>query len=186
MAVIQREIVVPDNLLPGILNGTINIMGLAKNVDNGRIVKHLETLDLDDSDSTAIAAQLIAIGIAAVTGIGVGIYTLVKRSKVTHFKKALNTYIEAVNSKKLTVEIINELVDALDKLKGKLRKQIQVEFSSDELTALIMCLCNHTQTLADANNINMKFEPTEEEKSDMLLMFRNNLIKQRDIFELAA
>ena len=74
----------------------------------------------------------------------------------------------------------------MDTLKGKLRKNIRVEFSSDELTALIDCLCNHTQTLAEANNINLKFEPTEEEKADILLRFRNNLIKQRDIFELAA
>ena len=86
----------------------------------------------------------------------------------------------------MTTEIIDNLLSALDKLKGKLRKKIQIEFSSDELTALIDCLCNHTQTLADANNINIAFETTEEEKEDILLRFRNNLKKQRDIFELAA
>ena len=186
MAVIQKEIIVPDNLLPGIMSGAINIMGLAKNVNNGRIIKHLDAFDSDDSNSAALAVQLIVVGVAAVGGIGVGIYTLVNRSKVKNFKDALNAYIEAVNSKQLTVEIIDNLVNALDKLKGKVRRSIQIEFSSDELTALIECLCNHTKTLAEANNINLTFEPTEEEKSDVLLMFRNNLVKQRDIFELAA
>lgn len=186
MAVIQKDIVVPDNLVPGIMNGTIDIMGLAKNSDNGKIVKHLYASDPNDSNSSASAIPtLIALGIA-VAGIGYSIYSLVNRSKVKHFKEALNAYVQAVNNRELTVEIIDDLVGALDKLKGKLRKNIQIEFSSDELTALIDCLCNHTQTLADANNINLKFEPTEEEKSDILLRFRNNLVKQRNIFELAA
>ena len=187
MAVIQKDIVVPDNLLPGIMSGDIDIMGLAKNADNGRIVKHLDAFDSNDSDSSAsAAAALIALGIAAVAGIGYGIYSIVNRSKVRHFKEALNAYVQAVNNRELTVEIIDDLIGALDKLKGKLRKNIQIEFSSDELTALIDCLCNHTQTLADANNINLTFEMTEEEKADILLRFRNNLRKQRDIFELAA
>lgn len=188
MAVIQKDIVVPDNLMPGIMSGTIDIMGLAKNSDNGRVVKHLDAFDSsDDSNSSASAlAMAITLGVAAVAGIGYGIYSLVNRSKVKHFKEALNAYVQAVNNRELTVEIIDDLVGALDKLKGKLRKNIQIEFSSDELTALIDCLCNHTQTLADANNINLTFETTEEEKADILLRFRNNLKKQRDIFELAA
>lgn len=187
MAIIQKDIVVPDNLLPAIKNGEINIMGLAKNAENAQIVKHLDTLDLNKSDSSAkAAAVLIAAGVAAIAGISFGIYYFVKRSKVKRFKEALNAYVQAVNNKELTTEIIDNLLSALDKLKGKLRKKIQIEFSSDELTALIDCLCNHTQTLADANNINIAFETTEEEKEDILLRFRNNLKKQRDIFELAA
>ena len=186
MAVIQAAIKVPDNMLPGVQRGDIHIMGLAKNAGNGQIIKHLETLKLDDKESAALAAELIGVGIVALAGIGVGIYTLANKSKVKHFKKALNAYIEAVNNQTLTIKIINDLINALDELKGRLRKHILIDFSSDELTALITCLCNHTQTLAEANNINLKFEPTEEEKADMLLMLRNNLIKQRDIFELAS
>lgn len=188
MAVIQKDIVVPDNLLPGIMSGEIDIMGLAKSADNGRVVKHLDAFDsLDDSNTSASAiATLIALGLAAVAGIGYGVYSLINKSKIKHFKKALNAYVNAVNNKELTVEIIDDLVTALDKLKGKIRKNIQIEFSSNELTALIDCLCHHTQTLADANHINLKIEPTEEEKSDILLRFRNNLVKQKDIFKLVA
>ena len=187
MAVIQKDIMVPDNLLPGIISGAIDIMGLAKNTDNGRIIKHLDALDLGDSNSNAaLAAPIITLSVFALTAIGLKIKTLVNKSKVKRFKEALNTYVEAVNNQKLTVEIIDNLVNALDKLKGKLRNKIQIEFSSDELVALIECLCNHTQTLADANHINLKFKTTEDEKSDILLRFRNNLVKQRDIFELAA
>ena len=187
MAVIQKDIVVPDNLLPGIMSGAIDIMGLAKNADNGRIVKHLDAFDSSDNDSSAAAiAALATLAVTTVAAIGYGVVSWVNKTKVSHFKEALNDYVEAVNNKELTVEKINALVDALDKLKGKLRKNIRIEFSSDELSALIDCLCNHTQTLAEANNINLKFEPTEEEKADILLRFRNNLIKQRDIFELAA
>lgn len=187
MAVIQKDIVVPDYLLPKIMNGSVEITGLAKNVNNKQVVKHLATLDPDNKDSSAeLVAMLVSLGIVAVAGIGAGIYGLISKAKVSRFKEALNEYIDAVNNKVLTIEIINNLVDALDKLKGKTRKTVQIQFSSDELTALIECLCNHTQTLANANNIKLTFETTESEKSDILLRLRNNLVKQRDIFELAA
>jgi len=187
MAVIQKDIVVPDSLLPGVMSGAIDIMGLAKNSDNGQIIKHLPAADSNDSDSSAVAATtLFALCLAATAAIGYGVYTIVNKAKVKHFKDALNTYVEAVNNKELTVEIIDNLVAALDKLKGKLRKRIQIEFSNDELSALVECLCNHTQTLADANSINLKYIPTEEEQSDILLRFHNNLVKQRSIFELAS
>lgn len=187
MAVIQKDIVVPDNLLPGIMSGEIDIMGLAKDADNGRIVKHLDAYDSNDSDSAVEAvAALAAVAAAALTALGFGIVGLIHQNKVKRFKEAMNAYINAVNDKDLNVDTINNLINALDKLKGKLRNNIQVQFSSEELTALIECLCNHTKTLAEANNISFNFEQTEEEKADQLLWFRKNLIKQRDIFELAA
>lgn len=187
MAVIQKDIVVPDNLLPDIMSGAIDIMGLAKNADNGRIVKHLDAYDSDNGDSAAGAVVALAtVAAAALTALGFGIANYINRNKVKHFKETLNAYVNAVNNKELNVEIINDLISALDKLKGKLRKSVQVQFSSEELTALIDCLCNHTKTLAEANNISFNPEPTEEEKADQLLWFRKNLIKQRDIFELAA
>lgn len=188
MAVIQKDIVVPDNLVDRIMNGGIDIMGLAKNSDNGRVIKHLDAYDSDnDNDSSEILGKaLVVLTIAAFVGIGYGIYKLVHHFKVKHFKEALTAYVDAVNNKELTIDIINGLISALDKLKGRLRKKIVIGFSNEELTALIECLCNHTQTLADANNINLKCEPTEDEKNDVLLRLRNNLVKQRDIFELVA
>ena len=84
MAVIQKEIIVPDNLLPGIMSGAIDIMGLAKNVNNGRIIKHLDAFDSDDSNSAALAVQLIVVGVAAVGGIGVGVQREARR-EVTEY-----------------------------------------------------------------------------------------------------
>ena len=104
MAVIQKDIVVPDNLLPGIMSGAIDIMGLAKNADNGRIVKHLDAFDSNDNDSSVAAiAALATIAVTALTAIGFGIASLVNKAKVSHFKEALNEYIDAVNNKELTV-----------------------------------------------------------------------------------
>lgn len=37
MAVIQKDIFIPDKLMPDVRSGKINIMGLAKNADNGKI-----------------------------------------------------------------------------------------------------------------------------------------------------
>lgn len=187
MAVIQKNIVVPDELLPKIMSGEIDIMGLAKNARDKRVVKHLDTFDLKDArSSTAVAVVIIGAGIVAVAGIGYSVYRVVGKIKVKRFKKALNEYVEAVKCKSLTLEIIDELLSALDKLKGNLRKKILIEFSSDEISALIECLCNHTQTLAAANNFNLEFKPTKNEQDDILLRLHNSLVRQKGIFELIS
>lgn len=187
MPVIQKDIVIPDKIFGDYLKGNVDICGLAKNVDNGRIVKHLDAFDTNDENSNAtIIATVAVITTVAITSATAWIVNIISKKKVTHFKEALNAYIFAVNEKQLTISIIDELIESLDKLKGKARKSITVEFSSAELTALIECLCNHTQTLADANNINLQFKTTDEEKQDILLRFRNNLVKQKEIFDLVA
>ena len=197
MHVIQPQIIVPDNIYKDFVAGKIDIMGLAKNVDNHQVVKHLKTLNnhLDTlnnnnskSDTAAIAAGVVAIVAIAtlVTGITIKFVNKAKQKKVDEFKRCLNNYIQAVNEQRLTIETIDELITAIDKLKRSVRKKIVVEFSTDELSALIECLCNHTKTLAQANNVKIDDNISSDETSDVIIRLRDNLVYQKQVFAQAA
>lgn len=197
MHVIQPQIIVPDNIYKDFVAGKIDIMGLAKNVDNHQVVKHLDTLNnhLDTlnnnnskSDTAAIAAGVVAIVALAtlVTGITIKFVNKANQKKVDEFKRCLNNYIQAVNGQRLTIETIDELITAIDKLKRSVRKKIVVEFSTDELSALIECLCNHTKTLAQANNVKIDDNISSDETSDVIIRLRDNLVYQKQVFAQAA
>ena len=197
MHVIQPQIIVPDNIYKDFVAGKIDIMGLAKNVDNHQVVKHLKTLNnnLDTlnnnnskSDTAAIAAGVVAIVALAtlVTGITIKFVNKAKQKKVDEFKRCLNNYIQAVNEQRLTIETIDGLITAIDKLKRSVRKKIVVEFSTDELSALIECLCNHTKTLAQANNVKIDDNISSDETSDVIIRLRDNLVYQKQVFAQAA
>lgn len=190
MHIIQPQIIVLDNIYDDFVAGKIDIMGLAKNVDNHQVVKHLDTFDNNNSksDTAAIAAGVVAIVALAtlVTGITIKFVNKAKQKKVDEFKRCLNNYIQAVNEQRLTIETIDELITAIDNLKRSVRKKIVVEFSTDELSALIECLCNHTKTLAQANNVKIDDNISSDETSNVIIRLRDNLVYQKQVFAQAA
>ena len=189
MPVIQPKIIVPESIYKDFVLGNVEIKGLAKNIDNGRVVKHLDTLETDDDSNAgqvALAIGAIVAVTAIVAGVTVRLISKAKQKKVEKFKTCLNTYITAANEQTLTAEIIDNLIAAMDSLKHSTRKKVVVEFSTEELTALVECLCNHTQTIAQANNIEFVRDYTNEEKSDVLLRLRKNLIIQKEMLCDAA
>lgn len=188
MPVIQPKIIVPESVYKDFVLGNVEIKGLAKNIDNGRVVKHLDTLETDDDSNAGVALAIGAIVAltAIVAGVTVRLVSKAKQKKVEEFKACLNNYITAANEQTLTTEIIDNLIAAMDKLKRSTRKKVVVEFSTEELAALVECLCNHTQTIAQANNIEFIRDYTDEEKSDVLLRLRKNLIIQKEMLCDAA
>lgn len=191
MPIIQPKIDVPDNIYKQYVSGNIEIKGLAKNAENHKVVKHLDTIE--DSDSNNEDTDIIAFGVvalitltAAITGITIKFINKAKQKKVENFKKCLNKYITSVNEQRLTVEEIGELIVAIDKLKKSVRKKVIVAFSTDELSSLIECLCNHTQTLAQANNVVIEEDSSFDEQSDVIIKLRNNLVYQKSIFDKVA
>lgn len=188
MPIIQPKIIVPENVYKDYLNGNIEIKGLAKNINNGKIVKHLDTIDSKDSNTNKAIA--ISVGVATLlvvaAGVTVHFFSKAKQKKVQAFKECLNAYIIAASEQTLSTNIIDNLVDAMDNLKYFTRKKVAVEFSTEELSALVECLCNHTQAIAQANNIKCVRKYTEEEKTDVLLKLRKNLIIQREMIHDVA
>lgn len=130
------------------------------------------------------------LGILAVTTIiaGVTIHYIdrANQKKVEEFKRCLIEYVSAANDLKLSAQIIDNLIKSMDKLKLLTRRKVRIQFSTDELSALIECLCNHTQTLAQANNLKVNDNYTKEEQKDILLRLRKNLVIQKDFFTKVA
>ena len=193
MPIIQPKIVVPEKIYCDYLAGKVNIMGLAKDADTSRVVKHLDTVPSNDDSENVGEAALIAAGIAAlatlaitVASITIHLISKASQKKVEEFKLQLNNYISAVNEQKLTTEVIDQLISAMDNLKKSTRKKVCIQFSTNELASLIECLCNHTRTLAQANDVDIDENYNEEERVDILLRLRKNLIIQKDIFARSA
>ena len=215
MAIIQPTIEVPDDIYTDYIVGNVDIMGLAKNAENARILKHLNLVannyleesvesveevvtsvyveDTDSVESSEIEAannnKLIGVGIVialVATGVGFWIYHKVNQKKIENLTTCLNAYITAVNDQNLTIEHIDNLINAMDAIKTRKRKKIKIGMSTDQLSALIDCLCNHTKNLANANNIELDEEYTEEETNDVFLKFRKDLIYQKEILQKAA
>ena len=74
---------------------------------------------------------------AIVASVTVLFISKAKQKKVEEFKECLNTYITAANKQTLTTKIIDNLIVAMDKLKRSTRKKVVVEFSTEELAALV-------------------------------------------------
>ena len=204
MPIVQTQIYVPPKIYAQWQLGQVKIMGLAKAIDTNQVVKHLDTVKKLDSETQVAEASAqavaqnsksngntgIVLGILAVTTIIAGItihyINRANQKKVEEFKRCLNEYVSAANELILTTEIIDNLIEAMDKLKWITRRRVRIQFSTNELAALVECLCNHTQTLAQANNLKVSDTYTEREQNDILLKLRRNLVRQKAIFDKAA
>lgn len=204
MPIVQTQIYVPPKIYAQYQLGQVEIMGLAKATDTNQVVKHLDTVKKSESETQVAKASAqavaqnsksngntgIVLGILAVTTIIAGItihyINRANQKKVEEFKRCLNGYVSAANELKLTTEIIDNLIEAMDKLKLLTRRRVCIQFSTNELAALVECLCNHTQTLAQANNLKVSDTYTEQEQNDILLKLRRNLVRQKAIFDKVA
>ena len=204
MPIIQSQIIVPPDIYVKYKLGQVEIQGLAKEVATKQIVKHLDTLPKMESEKQVAQASaqataqssksngnaLMILGAAAciaiVTGLTIHFINRASQKKVEEFKRCLNEYVSAANELKLTTEIIDNLIEAMDKLKLLTRRRVRIQFSTNELAALVECLCNHTQTLAQANKLKVSDTYTEQEQKDVLLKLRRNLVRQKAIFDKVA
>ncbi len=190
MPIIQPKIIVPDNIYKEWLKGSVEIKGLAKDTATSRIVKHLDVVGDSASNENAlrgaIAAGIFAAGIAACTCITVTYFRALNDKKVEEFKKALISYADAVQCQTLTINHIDKLIESLDRIKHVARRKLMIDFSIEDLTKLVDCLCYHTKTLAEANGFNYEESYTPEEKYDILLRLRKNLQSQKQLFNKTA
>jgi hypothetical protein len=104
MQIIQPKIEVPDDIYDDYCAGRLNIMGLAKDADNNRVVKHLDTVSetehfdddntLDNADNTdssfgeAVVAAVV-LAVAAITTITIHSIGKIAKKKVAVFKTEL-------------------------------------------------------------------------------------------------
>lgn len=208
MAIVQDAYDIPDEILQGILKGIYKRFGsvVRYNVGpkRGQIVKHLDPIDLPAADSKGMLAKMatyatkhpktvIGVGVGAAAAVGLGIYFVIRSKKepveIVRYRDSLKAYIHAIRKGKLTLEIIEEMISAMDALKTRPDyEEISIALSSEELDILVSRLCEYTRKLAMDNQVDLS--PAEEEAPQLdkhsIIDFRRYLEAQKRIFHSAA
>lgn len=208
MAIVQDAYDIPDDILKGLMTGLYRRIGsvvrYATGPKKGQIVKHLDPVDMPTADSKGMLVKMaeyaakhpktvIGVGIGAAAAIGFGIYYVVQSRKepteIVRYRDSLKAYISAIRNGTMTLEIIEEMISAMDALKSRPDyEEISIALSSEELDVLVTRLCEYTRKLAVDNHVELS--PSEEEAprydNHSIIDFRRYLDAQKRIFESVA
>jgi len=201
MPVVNVNLLVDEKTYAGVKAGVLELCGMAKNVDNKRVAKHLPTVADAAKEGAVKAIDFIrlhkksAIVIGGVLIIGgtvagtVGyIATRDQRKREKQFAKNLQIYLDAAQEGKLTIEIIDALIDSLNALsKNNVSKTVDLKITTSQFSNLIHSIFDYTIRLAEANKINPVFiSKPQIIKKKTYLELQYYLDMQKSIFEQAA
>ena len=201
MPVVNVNLLVDEKTYADVKAGVLELCGMAKNVDNKRVAKHIPAVadaakegaskGIDfirlHKKGTLIVGGVIILGGAVVGTVGY-ITSRDKRKREKQFAKDLQVYLDAAREGKLTIEILDALINSLDQLSNDVpSKVVNLKITASQFSDLIHSIFDYTVRLAEANSIN----PALISKPKMLK--KNNysdlqyyLNMQRSIFEQAA
>lgn len=210
MSVVQDTFFIPDDIATGLATGLYRRMGsivrYAVGPNKGQIVKHLESIDLKDTEEAqglrVKALQfvkrhekgtIIAVAGVTVVGIGVWAYNKIKNHElkvVTDFRVALRIYIEAIRNGSMDIDKINKLMAALEELKQhKDYEKISIQLTTEELEVLVGRIYEYTIKLAKDNDVKLldeELNTAQMKNSGTIIDLQNYLKVQKRIFELVA
>ena len=196
MPVVNVNLLVDEKTYAAVQAGVLELCGMAKNIDNKRVAKHIPAKEgavkaIDfirvHKKGTVIVSGILIIGSAVAGAIGY-IATRDKRNLEKQFAQNLQTYLDAAKDGKLTVEILDNLINSLDELSNdNPSKAVNLKIMPSQFSDLIQTIFDYTICLAEANNIS----PTLISKPKILkkksysdLQYYLNM--QKNIFEQAA
>lgn len=206
MPVIQETFFIPDDIMTKILTGeyirTGGIIRYATGPNKGRIVKHLDPIELKEIEQTKSLwgkavqfaktnkkALIIGGIIAGAFAAGTYFYVKLKKSEaeeVKNFRIRLKAYIDELRSGTLQLTSIKNLLTAVNELKKlKSLSDIKVEFSLEELHVLVRQIHDYTIQFAKINNYSIS-DKDNLECDDSIENLRNYLTIQKCVFEYAA
>ena len=207
MPIVQVPLDVPDDIYMGVLNGSLELLGMVKDGQH-KVRKHIPRAKLPKADKAAKVKKAgvwqvikehkaVAIGIgavAAVAGVGAYVYHDWKDSKrqaaeerIAGFQKALKDYLKASKKGKLNAKVVDNLLNALDDLeKKKLGKDVELTIPASQLTALIYSIFTYTETLAKANEYDVKIAKPKNGTQGSITSLKSYLEIQKEILENAA
>lgn len=204
---VQVTYAVPDNLVSAFLNRSIRLTGGVLRTQDGRIIKHLKPAKLNAAKKseriwkTALKFANQHKGITAIAGIGavsVAIaggklaYNKLREPKaVTTLKKALKVYMDAMQTGRMDIGKINNLMAALEALKQeKNYDKIMIQLSANDFENIITYIYGYTFKLAEVNNFalsgNDLYSTGTFEKAGAIISLQNHLEIQKKIIESAA
>lgn len=210
MAIAQSTFFIPDDIATGLATGLFRRIGgvvrYASGPSKGQIVKHLQPIDLPSASQAqgvgTKALQLMkqhkgvtAIVVAGVAAIGAGAWAYSKfkdreAKAVTEFRAALKVYIDAIRKGNMDTDKIDDLMAALEVLKGqKDYEQISIRLSTEDLEVLVGRIYEYTLKLAKDNFVDLTEEELRISKAPntgTIINLQNLLKAQKRIFSTAA
>jgi hypothetical protein len=201
MPVVNVNLLVDEKTYAGVKAGVLELCGMAKNVDNKRVAKHIPAVADAAKEGAAKAIEFIRIhkksaiivgGVliigSAVAGTVGYIATRDKRKREKQFAKNLQVYLDAARDGKLTIEILDALIDSLNALSNNdPAKAVNLKISAAQFSDLIHSIFDYTIRLAEANNISpvlISKPKILKKKTYSDLQYYLNM--QKTIFEQAA
>lgn len=201
MPVVNVNLLVDEKTYAGVKAGVLELCGMAKNVDNKRVAKHIPAVADAAKEGAAKAIEFIRIhkksaiivgGVliigSAVAGTVGYIATRDKRKREKQFAKNLQVYLDAARDGKLTIEILDALIDSLNALSNNdPAKAVNLKISAAQFSDLIHSIFDYTIRLAEANNISpVLISKPKILKKKTYLDLQYYLNMQKTIFEQAA
>lgn len=201
MPVVPIYLNIDDKTYAGVKAGTLELCGLAKNIDSKRVAKHIPAVAdaAKDGASKAIdfvrghkKGTLIVGTVLAASGAVAGTISYVSHRKQRkldkQFGEALQVYLDAAREGTLTIEVLNSLISSIEAIEANNpNKEINLNISCAQFSELIHCIFDYTLRLAKAYNFNAKeiCRPKyfKKKTSDELKYYLN---MQKQIFEQAA
>lgn len=201
MPVVNVNLLVDEKTYAAVQSGVLELCGMAKNVDNKRVAKHIpavadaakegasKTIDFIrlHKKETLIVGGVIILGGAVVGTVGY-ITSLDKRKRERQFAEDLQVYLDAAREGKLTIEILDALINSLDQLSNDdPSKAVNLKITASQFSDLIHSIFDYTIRLAEANTISpalISKPKILKKKNYSDLQYYLNM--QRSIFEQAA
>lgn len=201
MPVVNVNLLVDEKTYAGVKAGVLELCGMAKNVDNKRVAKHIpavadaakegavKAIDFirEHKKGAIVIGGVLIVG-GAITGTVGYIATRDQRKREKQFAKNLQIYLDAAQEGNLTIEILDALIDSLNALsKDDPSKTVDLKITASQFSDLIRSIFDYTIRLAEANNI----DPALISKPKMLkkktyLDLQYYLDMQKSIFEQVA
>lgn len=201
MPVVPIYLNIDENTYAGVRTGVLELYGLAKNVDNKRVAKHIpavtdaakegasKAIDFvrEHKGGTLLVGGIIIVGSAAAGAIGYASHRK-QRKLDKQFGEALQTYLDTAQGGTLTLAILNNLLDSIEAVeKNNPNKSFNLNVSAAQFSELIHCIFDYTLRLAEANNFSAQKinrpKYFKKKTSDDLKYYLN---MQKQIFEQAA
>lgn len=170
MPVIPVYLNIDEQTYASVKAGVLELCGMAKNIENKRIAKHIpvvadaakkgasKAIDFirNHKKGTFILSGALVIGGTIAGTIGY-VSSQKQRELEKQFGVALRNYLESARNGKLTVEELDLLIEAIERIENRsLNKKIDLHISASQLSDLIYCIFDYTVRVAQTNSCNVK------------------------------